>query len=84
MDGEQSPLDTHFFDTYSCTFDPDTVRKIVLYKFFKYKPTRHKLCGIKFFDEMGCKILESGECENGSEDDYDVKEGERIIGVHSE
>jgi hypothetical protein len=33
---------------------------------------------------MGCKILESGECENGSEYDYEVKEGERIIGVHSE
>ncbi len=57
--------------------------KIILYKFYKTKPTRHRLCGIKFFGEMGL-ILEIGECENGSEYDYEVKEGERIIGVHSE
>ena len=82
MDGDRSPLDKHCFHTYSSTFDPDSVMKIILYKFYKTKPTRHKLCGIKFFGENGL-ILESGECENGSKYDYEVREGERIIGVHS-
>ena len=34
---------------------------------------------------MGCKILESGECEDGSViEEQDVKRGERIIGVQSQ
>ncbi len=55
----------------------------MLFKFTKVRPIKHKLCGIRFFGMMGDKIFENGECYRGSPYEYDVKEGERIIGVAS-